>query len=223
MKCSLPFSIHSSSSSVLFNMRSSVAFAAAASVASISSVAAQSRPTFTVSCLTHLSARHVNLRTASNHLLQPTEIKGHFVEQFTPDWEQRWSASKATKEEKAGEVSPTTTTRSPRRGSCCLCTRAVEGQQAAAPADPSTLQVFSYVGKWSVEEPTVYPGIEGDEGLVLKTKAAHHAISAPFETPLDPKGKTIVAQYEVKLQKGLECGGAYIKLLTDSDVVSSPW
>ncbi|ORY79284.1 Calreticulin family-domain-containing protein [Leucosporidium creatinivorum] len=139
-------------------MRSSVAFAAAASVASISSVAAQSRPTFT-----------------------PTEIKGHFVEQFTPDWEQRWSASKATKEEKAGEV-------------------------------------FSYVGKWSVEEPTVYPGIEGDEGLVLKTKAAHHAISAPFEAPLDPKGKTIVAQYEVKLQKGLECGGAYIKLLTDSDV-----
>lgn len=24
-------------------------------------------------------------------------------------------------------------------------------------------------------------------------------------------------QYEVKLQKGLECGGAYIKLLTEAD------
>ncbi|KAI5478490.1 calnexin [Pseudohyphozyma bogoriensis] len=125
----------------------------------IASVAAQSPPTFT----------------------QPTEIKGHFVEQFTEDWSDRWSPSKATKEEKAGEV-------------------------------------FSYVGKWSVEEPTVYPGIIGDEGLVLKSKAAHHAISVPFDEVLDPSGKPLVVQYEVKLQKLLECGGAYIKLLTDSDV-----
>lgn len=54
----------------------------------------------------------------------------------------------------------------------------------------------------------------------MKTKAAHHAISVPFSTPLDTDGKTLVVQYEVKLQKGLECGGAYIKLLTDSDIVS---
>lgn len=80
-------------------------------------------------------------------------------------------------------------------------------------------QVFSYVGKWSVEEPSVLPGIPGDMGLVLKTKAAHHAISAPFDDVFDPKGKTLVVSYEVKLQKGLDCGGAYIKLLTDSDEV----
>lgn len=78
--------------------------------------------------------------------------------------------------------------------------------------------MFSYVGQWAVEEPTVFPGIPGDEGLVIKTKAAHHAISVPFDTPLDPAGKTLVVQYEVKLQKGLDCGGAYIKLLTDSEV-----
>ena len=30
---------------------------------------------------------------------------------------------------------------------------------------------------------------------------------------LDPKYKTLVIQYEVKLQDGLDCGGAYIKLL----------
>lgn len=66
----------------------------------------------------------------------------------------------------------------------------------------------------------MFSGIVGDEGLVLKTKAAHHAISVPFETPLDPAGKPLVVQYEVKLQKGLDCGGAYIKLLTDSDIVS---
>lgn len=63
------------------------------------------------------------------------------------------------------------------------------------------------------------PGIPGDAGLVLKTKAAHHAISAPFDEVFDPKGKTLIVSYEVKLQKGLDCGGAYIKLLTDSDEV----
>lgn len=53
----------------------------------------------------------------------------------------------------------------------------------------------------------------------MKSKAAHHAISVPFKSTLDPKGKDLVVQYEVKLQKGLECGGAYIKLLTDSTQV----
>ncbi|ORX38009.1 ER-associated protein catabolism-related protein [Kockovaella imperatae] len=76
-------------------------------------------------------------------------------------------------------------------------------------------EIMSYVGTWAVEEPEVYPGIRGDLGLVLKSKAAHHAISTLFPEPLDPKGKPLVVQYEVKLQKGLECGGAYIKLLTD--------
>lgn len=33
-------------------------------------------------------------------------------------------------------------------------------------------QVFSYVGQWAVEEPSVYPGIEGDEGLVIKSKVS---------------------------------------------------
>lgn len=50
-----------------------------------------------------------------------------------------------------------------------------------------------------------------------ESKAAHHAISTLFPTPIDPKDKPLVVQYEVKLQKGLECGGAYIKLLTEED------
>lgn len=49
-----------------------------------------------------------------------------------------------------------------------------------------------------------------------ESKAAHHAISTLFAEPIDPKGKPFVVQYEVKLQKGLDCGGAYIKLLTES-------
>ncbi|ERS98008.1 hypothetical protein HMPREF1624_06181 [Sporothrix schenckii ATCC 58251] len=75
---------------------------------------------------------------------------------------------------------------------------------------------WAYVGEWAVEEPTVYKGMENDKGLVVKNKAAHHAISAKFPKKIDNKGKTLVVQYEVKLQNGLECGGAYLKLLRDT-------
>ncbi|KAI0125769.1 putative calcium-binding protein precursor cnx1 [Xylariales sp. AK1849] len=75
---------------------------------------------------------------------------------------------------------------------------------------------WAYVGEWSVEEPTVYKGAVGDKGLVVKNAAAHHAISAKFPKKIDNKGKTLVVQYEVKLQNGLECGGAYLKLLRDT-------
>uniref|UniRef100_A0A1D1YEX8 Calnexin n=1 Tax=Anthurium amnicola TaxID=1678845 RepID=A0A1D1YEX8_9ARAE len=78
-------------------------------------------------------------------------------------------------------------------------------------------ETFSYVGKWKVEEPTVYPAILGDMGLIVDSRAAHHAISAPLDNSLDNTNKTLVVQYEVKLQNGLECGGAYMKLLTESD------
>ncbi|KAI5898794.1 Calreticulin-domain-containing protein [Schizophyllum commune H4-8] len=75
-------------------------------------------------------------------------------------------------------------------------------------------ETFSYVGEWQVEEPLVSV-IEGDLGLVAKTKAAHHAISAPFEKAIDFSEKPLVVQYEVKYQKGGNCGGGYIKLLED--------
>ncbi|KAN0064738.1 calnexin [Thecaphora frezii] len=78
-------------------------------------------------------------------------------------------------------------------------------------------EAFKYDGVWSVEEPTVFPGLAGDVGLTLKSKAKQHAISHLFDQPIDPKGKPLVVQYEVKLQKGLSCGGAYIKLLSESE------
>ncbi|KTW26918.1 calnexin [Pneumocystis jirovecii RU7] len=102
-----------------------------------------------------------------------------FVEQFTSDWQTRWTVSSAL--------------------------RLTDGNNT----------VF-YDGEWKVEEPTVYKGINGDMGLVLKKQAAHHAISAKFSEPLNNKGKVLVVQYEVKLQNDLECGGAYLKLITES-------
>jgi hypothetical protein len=75
-------------------------------------------------------------------------------------------------------------------------------------------ETFSYVGKWEVEDPSISV-IEGDKGLVAKSKAAHHAISAPFSKPIDFSDKPLVVQYEAKYQKGGNCGGGYVKLLED--------
>jgi len=75
-------------------------------------------------------------------------------------------------------------------------------------------ETFSYVGKWEVEDPSISV-IEGDKGLVAKSKAAHHAISAPFSKAIDFKNKPLVVQYEVKYQQGGNCGGGYVKLLED--------
>ncbi|PVU84650.1 hypothetical protein BB559_005178 [Furculomyces boomerangus] len=72
---------------------------------------------------------------------------------------------------------------------------------------------FQYSGEWAFEEPQVYKGVNGDKGLVAKSPARHHAIAAKFESPFNPKGKTLVIQYEVKFQEAIECAGAYIKLL----------
>ena len=111
---------------------------------------------------------------------QPTTLKAPFLEQFTDDWDTRWTPSHAKKE------------------------------------DSKSDEDWAYVGEWSVEEPLVLPGLVGDKGLVLKNAAAHHAISAKFPSVINNKGKTLVVQYEVKLQNGLECGGAYMKLLREN-------
>ncbi|KAJ3109803.1 hypothetical protein HDU97_000033 [Phlyctochytrium planicorne] len=74
--------------------------------------------------------------------------------------------------------------------------------------------LLRYRGEWNIEEASVVAGFAGDKGLVVKTPAAHHAISAVFPAPVDNKDKTLIVSYEVKLQNGLECGGAYMKLLT---------
>lgn len=89
-----------------------------------------------------------------------------------------------------------------------------------AKKDSKNDEEWAYVGEWSVEEPTVYKGMEGDKGLVVKNAAAHHAISSKFPKAIDAKGKDLVVQYEVKLQNGLECGGAYLKLLRDTKELS---
>lgn len=75
--------------------------------------------------------------------------------------------------------------------------------------------IAKYDGEWSIE-PSSDAVLEGDLGLVLKSKAKHHAISSRLVKPFDfSKKQPLIVQYEVKFQNPLECGGAYVKLLSN--------
>nr|CAH7749119.1 unnamed protein product [Callosobruchus chinensis] len=75
-------------------------------------------------------------------------------------------------------------------------------------------EIAKYDGLWDVESPQK-DGLPGDLGLVLKSKAKHAAISAPLSKPFKFENNPLIVQYEVLFQDGQECGGAYLKLITD--------
>lgn len=74
-------------------------------------------------------------------------------------------------------------------------------------------QIAKYDGEWAVE-PSLDAVLEGDLGLVLKSKAKHGAVSKQITKPFEfSNKKPLVVQYEVKFQNPLDCGGAYVKLV----------
>ncbi|XP_059483645.1 calnexin isoform X2 [Neocloeon triangulifer] len=73
--------------------------------------------------------------------------------------------------------------------------------------------IAKYDGVWKLEEAQRDP-VTGDEGLVLKSKAKHAAIATLLDKPFLFSDRPFVVQYEVNLQNGQECGGAYLKLLS---------
>ncbi|XP_012510160.1 PREDICTED: calmegin [Propithecus coquereli] len=78
------------------------------------------------------------------------------------------------------------------------------------------LLCFIFLGRWEIEG-LKENRIPGDRGLVLKSRAKHHAISAVLAKPFIFADKPLIVQYEVNFQDGIDCGGAYIKLLADTD------
>ncbi|NWY21305.1 CLGN protein, partial [Aphelocoma coerulescens] len=72
------------------------------------------------------------------------------------------------------------------------------------------------LGRWEVEE-LKENAVPGDKGLVLKSVAKYHAISAMLTKAFFFDDKPLIVQYEVNFQKGIDCGGAYIKLLSSSN------
>lgn len=85
-----------------------------------------------------------------------------------------------------------------------------------AKKDDTDETIAKYDGQWDVEEPKEV-GLEGDLALIMKTKAKHHAISTKLDRAYEFKGKPFIVSYEVKFQNGLDCGGAYVKLLSKTD------
>ncbi|XP_051119083.1 calnexin homolog [Andrographis paniculata] len=79
----------------------------------------------------------------------------------------------------------------------------------------------SFEGRWIVSQKPDYAGVwkreksEGhdDYGLLVSEQARKYAIVKELDEPVKLKDKTVVLQYEVRLQNGLECGGAYLKYL----------
>lgn len=74
---------------------------------------------------------------------------------------------------------------------------------------------FKYDGRWEFELPQK-PIFSRDRALVLRSKAKHAAISTKLNKPFVFQNKPLFVQYEVNFQNGMECGGAYIKLLSES-------
>ncbi|KAL2077648.1 hypothetical protein ACEWY4_027152 [Coilia grayii] len=76
-------------------------------------------------------------------------------------------------------------------------------------------EIAKYDGVWEVEE-MKDSKLPGDKGLVLKSRAKHHAISAWLLRPFTFDTKPLIVQYEVNFQTGIDCGGAYVKLLSQT-------
>ncbi|XP_037686635.1 calmegin isoform X2 [Choloepus didactylus] len=85
-----------------------------------------------------------------------------------------------------------------------------------AKKDDTDAEISIYDGRWEIEE-LKENRVPGDRGLVLKSRAKHHAISATLSKPFIFADKPLIVQYEVNFQDGIDCGGAYIKLLADTD------
>ncbi|KAL6193485.1 hypothetical protein ACLB2K_034569 [Fragaria x ananassa] len=79
----------------------------------------------------------------------------------------------------------------------------------------------SFQGRWIASAKDEYKGVwklsksEGhdDYGLLVSEKARKYALVKELDEAVSLKGRTIVLQFEVRLQKSLECGGAYLKYL----------
>lgn len=78
-----------------------------------------------------------------------------------------------------------------------------------------------YMGKFLIGQ-GANPTFEGDRALIIPEKAKKYGLSADF-TGLEDIGMTdkdFVAQYELKLDEGMTCGGAYFKFVTDGYTTS---
>ncbi|CAD6187704.1 unnamed protein product [Caenorhabditis auriculariae] len=89
-----------------------------------------------------------------------------------------------------------------------------EWVKSTAKKDGVDADIAKYNGEWDIAEPRDVT-IEGDAGLIVKTKARHHAIAAKLDRPFVFGSEPLIVQYDVKYEEGQECGGGYLKLLAE--------
>jgi len=87
--------------------------------------------------------------------------------------------------------------------------------RSQARKDGADDSIAKYDGQWEIQ-PLEKDSLEGDMGLVLKSKAKHSAVAAKLKKPFKFEDKMLVLQYEIAFQNGQDCGGGYLKLLSES-------
>merc|ERR1712038_1922792 len=86
---------------------------------------------------------------------------------------------------------------------------------------PTKWRSANEMGTWTQTAGDFYASAS-DKGLQTSLDARFHGISAKMDKAFDSSdGKDIVIQYTVKNQQGIDCGGAYIKLLPGGDKFDS--
>jgi len=78
-----------------------------------------------------------------------------------------------------------------------------------------------FSGRWKHEAYANDALIPGDKGLVVGDPARKHAVSTLFKEAFVPGKDGLVVQYELQLKNGLQCGGAYLKLLSASEALDA--
>ncbi|XP_057949120.1 calnexin homolog [Malania oleifera] len=99
-------------------------------------------------------------------------------------------------------------------------------------SDPIFYESFdeSFEGRWTASEKDDYKGVwrhsasEGHEdfGLLVSEQARKYAIVKELDKIVSLKDGTVVLQFEVRFQNGLECGGAYLKYLRTQEAGWKP-
>lgn len=70
-----------------------------------------------------------------------------------------------------------------------------------------------YAGEFKIGQ-GASPVFKGDRALIIPEKARRYGLSAKVTGMDDVDKKDVIVQYEVKLDQGMTCGGAYLKLPT---------
>lgn len=69
-------------------------------------------------------------------------------------------------------------------------------------------------GEWKIAASDSFPSSADDLGLLINKPSQYYGLSKKLGRAINARDAPLILQYEVKTQKGLECGGTYIKLLT---------